>query len=515
MTIRTRFAPSPTGYLHIGGVRTALFNWLLTRRHGGQFILRIDDTDQERNRPEALQPILEGFRWLGIHWDEGPEVGGPHGPYFQSERNQLYVEAAERLIDSGHAYPCYRTPVELDAERKEAQLAKRPYVHRGEHRDTPAAECRRLLSERRGAIRLKIPLGRTLAIDDLIRGHVEWQSDLIGDPVILRPDGRALYNFATVVDDVGMAITHVIRAAEHLSNTAVQVVAYEALGHPTPQFAHVPVVNEPNSKKKLSKRDMKKFVTPEVRAKLQAVGWSDADIDSRDDLNPAAVACYRELGYLPAALVNYLGRLGWSLDDKTEIIPLDNMIENFGLDRVNQSPASFDPDKLYWLAGEYMRMLSIEERVAGVIPFLERASLCSPADQEKLRPKIKRIVEASGDRLKLFSDILLYGAPLLAKDPAYQPKAVEKRLKKPGSAELLREFQAVLSQTQPFEAAPLEETLRSFCERKQQQPAPLIHALRVATTGTEIGPGVFDCLAILGRDETLRRIDLALKLVAA
>lgn len=511
--IRTRFAPSPTGYLHIGGVRTALFNWLLTRRYGGQFILRIDDTDAERNRPEALQPILDGFRWLGIDWDEGPEVGGPYGPYFQSQRNQLYVDAAYRLLETGHAYPCYCTKEELEAERKEAERARKPYVHRGQHRETPASECRKLFQEKPAALRLKVPLARIVAIDDLIRGRVEWQSDLLGDPVILRPDGRALYNFATVVDDVAMQITHVIRAAEHLSNTPIQVLVYEALNYPSPQFAHVPLVNEPKSKKKLSKRDMKKFVTPEVRAKLKAVGWTDAEIDSRDDLNPATVAFYRELGYLPAALVNYLGRLGWSLDDKSELIQLKDMIAHFSLDRVNDSPASFDPDKLYWLAGEYMRLLPIEERVAGVIPFLQRAGLIAEPADEATRQKIQQVVIASGDRLKLFSDILLYGAPFFRRDPVYEPKAVEKRLRKPGTAELLLAFRDILADTEPFQPAVLEEKLRVFCETKQVGTGVLIHALRVSTTGTEVGPGVFDCLTILGREEVLRRIELAVSLL--
>lgn len=510
MSIRTRFAPSPTGYLHIGGVRTALFNWLLTRRLGGKFVLRIDDTDAERNRPEALQPILDGFRWLGINWDEGPEVGGAFGPYFQSQRNQRYVEAARQLLEKGHAYPCYRTREELDAERKEAERAKRPYVHRGQHRDTPIPETLQMIKERPAALRLKVPLGRAAAIEDLIRGHVEWQTDLLGDPVIVRPDGRALYNFATVVDDVDMKITHVVRAAEHLSNTAIQVLVYEALGAPMPQFAHVPVVNEPNSKKKLSKRDMKKFVTPEVRAKLKAVGWSDAEIDSRDDLNPATVAFYRELGYLPAAVVNYLGRLGWSLDDKSEFIPLDVMTANFSLDRVNDSPASFDPDKLYWLAGEYMRLLPVEERVNGVIPFLKRAGLLPEAIDDATRRKLERVVQACGDRLKLFSDILLYGAPFFRKDADYDPKAVQKRLKKPEAQTLLREFAAVLEKTEPFEPPVLEEKLRAFCEARGASAGNLIHPLRVATTGIEVGPGVFDCLAILGRAETLRRIERAL-----
>lgn len=510
MTMRTRFAPSPTGYLHIGGVRTALFNWLLTRRHGGQFILRIDDTDAERNRPEALQPILDGFKWLGINWDEGPEIGGPYGPYFQSQRNQLYVDAAYKLLDQGAAYPCYRTKEELDAERKEAEKAKKAYVHRGQHRDTTPAECRKLIQDKPAALRLKVPLGRTVSIEDSIRGHVEWQSDLIGDPVILRPDGRALYNFATVVDDVATKITHVIRASEHLSNTAVQALAYEALEYPLPQFAHVPVVNEPKSKKKLSKRDMKKFITPEIRLKLHAVGWTDEQIDSRDDLNPATVAFYKELGYLPAAVVNYLGRLGWSLDDKSEYIPLPEMIANFSLERVNDSPASFDPDKLYWLAGEYMRKLPEEEKVAGVIPFLRRAGLVGETIDPATQDKIRKVVAASGDRLKLFSDILLYGAPFFRKDPAYEPKAVEKRLKKEGIPELLAGFKEVLTRTAPFETAALEEALRKYSEEKGAPAGNLIHALRISTTGIEVGPGVFDCLAILGREESLRRIDMGL-----
>ncbi len=511
MTMRTRFAPSPTGYLHIGGVRTALFNWLLTRRWGGRFVLRIDDTDALRNRPEALQPILDGFRWLGISWDEGPEVGGPHGPYFQSQRQHLYLEAARRLLDTGQAYPCYRTREELDAERKEAERAKKPYVHRGQHRHTPPAERRRLFDAQPTALRLQVPAGQVVAVDDRIRGRVEWQTDLLGDPVILRPDGRALYNFATVVDDVAMQITHVIRAAEHLSNTAVQVLVYRALGYPLPEFAHVPVVNEPKSKKKLSKRDMKKFVTAEVRAKLHAVGWSDAEIDSRDDLNPATAAFYRELGYLPAALVNYLGRLGWSLDDKSEFIPLQTMIANFGLERVNDSPASFDPDKLLWLAGEYMRLLPLPEKVEGVMPFLRRAQLIGDAVDEALRTRIRRVVEACGDRLKLFSDILQYGA-FFFRAPQYDLPTLQQRLHQPGAAALLEEFAQRLPTAAPFEAALLEEKLRTFCAERSLKPGDLIHMLRLALTGVTIGPGVFECLHILGQEESLRRIGAALQL---
>ncbi len=528
-SIRTRFAPSPTGYLHIGGVRSALFNFLLTRRLGGQFVLRIDDTDAERNRPEALQPILDGFRWLGINWDEGPEVGGPYGPYFQSQRNHLYVEAAHQLLATGHAYPDYLTREQLADEKKAADAAKKPYVHRGPHRDTPTAECLRLMQETPTSLRLKVPAGKTLAIDDLIRGKVEWQSDLIGDPVILRaPDAtgvsRALYNFATVVDDHALKITHVIRAAEHLTNTAVQVVAYEALGAAVPQFAHIPVVNEPapkpgvtyaagekpNKNKKLSKREMKKFVTAEVRSKLRAVGWTDAEIDARDDLNPATVAFYRELGYLPAALVNYLGRLGWSLDDKAEIIKLDEMIANFGLDRVNQSPASFDPDKLYWVAGEYMKVLPLPEKVAGVVPFLVRAKLVTEPLDPATRTRLEQVILACGDRLKLFSDILLYATPFLKTDPDYAPESVDKRLKKEGAADLLRGFKTVLASADPYDPATLEALLRQYVKDRGVKADLLIHSLRVSTTGMEVGVGLFDALVLLGREETLRRIDLGL-----
>ncbi len=511
MTIRTRFAPSPTGYLHIGGVRTALFNWLLTRRLGGQFILRIDDTDQGRNRPEALQPILDGFRWLGINWDEGPEVGGPHGPYFQSQRDHLYREAALRLIDSGHAYPDYTPKEELDARRKQAEAAKQSYVHRGTHRDAPAAECRRLFAEKPTALLLKVPLGRTLVLQDLIRGRVEWQTDTLRDPAILRADGGALYNFATVVDDAGMRITHVIRAAEHLSNTPWQILIYEALGHPLPQFAHVPLVFLGG--KKMSKRDSDKLRTSEVMSALHAIGFADEEIKTRLDLNPIAVAFYRELGYLPAALVNYLGRLGWSLDDKEEIIPLDRMIANFGLDRVNNAPGNFDPAKLYWLAGEYMRMLPVSERVAGVLPYLRRAKLIpeGPLDDATSR-HVERVVTACGDRLKLFSDILQYATFFTKNDPPYDMAAVKKRVQKAGVPEALRDFAKALADVQPFEPAKLEDALRTFCETRGLKPGDMIHALRVATTGVTVGPGVFDCLDLLGREETLRRIGVALAL---
>lgn len=520
--IRTRFAPSPTGYLHIGGVRTALFNWLLTKRHGGQFILRIDDTDAERNRPEALQPILDGFRWLGIQWDEGPEVGGPHAPYFQSQRNERYVKAALDLLAKGAAYPDYSTKEELEARRKEAEAQKKQFVFRGARRDTPAAENVKAYQDNsRAVLRLKVPEGRKVIINDLIAGEVVVDTDTIGDPVILREpnaagEARPLYNFATVVDDADMRITHVIRAKEHLSNTPAQILAYEALGAPAPTFAHVPVVNAPKSKEKLSKRKMKQFMTPEVIAALRAVhavpaDWTDEQIKNSEDLNPATVAYYRALGYLPAALINYFGRLGWSLDDKTEILPLEQMIANFSLERVNNSPASFDPEKLLWMAGEYMKDAPVDVKLEGVIPVLRRAGLIGDAVDGALRAKIRQVIAACSERLKVFSDILQYGA-FFFRDPVYDPQAVKKRLHKEGAKDLLRELAVLLDGIEPYRADVLEQAIKGFCETKGIKLGDVNHVLRVATTGVMIGPGVFECLAILGKPEVKKRIARAMSL---
>lgn len=522
--IRTRFAPSPTGYLHIGGVRTALFNWLYAKKHGGQFILRIDDTDAERNRPEALQPILDGFKWLGINWDEGPEIGGPFGPYFQAERGQLYRDAAMKLLESGHAYPCYMAKEEIDALRKEAESAKQSYVHRGKDRTLDPADAVRRFKDKPASIRLKVPENRSVIIDDQIAGKVEVQTNTISDPVIARSDGSALYNFATVVDDVAMKITHIIRAKEHLSNTPVQVLVYEAMGIAPPVFAHVPVVNAPGSSKKLSKRDAHKFVTPEVIANLRAVHavpgeWSDEQIKKNESLNPVMVEYYRVLGYLPEALINYFGRLGWSLDDKTEIMPLATMIANFGFERINVAPASFDPAKLQWVAAEYMKAAPLQRKVDGVIPILQRAGLLSPlapggrgarGEGGVDRDKIAKVVTACGDRLKIFADVLNYAA-FFFRDPHYDPKAVKQRLHKEGMVEALREFAATLKDA-AFDVPTLEAKLQAFSEAKQLKGGDLNHALRVATTGVMIGPGVFECLVILGKTETLRRIDMALQL---
>ncbi|MGF1582250.1 MAG: glutamate--tRNA ligase [Gemmataceae bacterium] len=513
MTIRTRFAPSPTGYLHIGGVRTALFNWLLARQKGGQFVLRIDDTDAQRNVAEALEPILDGFRWLGIDWDEGPEVDGPHGPYYQSQRSDSYKVAALKLLETGHAYPLSDATERDEAKKASDEAKKDNFVFRGKNRDNSPEENVKLYNEKGNALCLKIPEDTTITINDHIRGKVEWKTELIGDPVIVRANGSPLYNFATVVDEVNMKITHVIRAAEHLDNTRLQAPMYEALGYPVPEFAHVPVVNEPNSNKKLSKRRMSAFMTKPVLETLHKIGYTDEDIQNRDDLNPVTIAYYRELGYLPDAVINYLGRLGWSLDDETEIINRADMIAKFSLDRVNKSPASFDPEKMLWVAGEYMKELPLDEKVQGVLPYLTRIGLVSEPVDDSMMAKIRTVVEYSGERIKIFSDILNIAPLFLKPDPDYDEKAVEKKLKKEPVPELLTGFKDVLAKFQAFDLKPLEEALVSYCEAKGVKKNLLIHGLRVATTGNEKGIGVFEGLIVLGKDETLRRIDLALQLV--
>jgi nondiscriminating glutamyl-tRNA synthetase len=560
MPTRTRFAPSPTGYLHIGGVRTALFNWLVARRHGGQFILRIDDTDLGRNRPEAVVPILDGFRWLGLDWDEGPtpdgtDSFGPHESYFQSRRNETYVEAAVKLIAAGHAYPDYLTKEEQTQDRidkhlktflaanpgasagqvqKESDAAakgQRPYQFRGALRDNDPADNLRRYHESPCPVRFKVETGRTVAVTDLIRsrgkdnepGVVEFDTDGIGDPVILRgpdpADGvcRPLYNFATVVDEIAMGVTHVVRAAEHFSNTPGQVLFYEALGATPPVFAHVPVVNAPKSKEKLSKRKMSQFMTPEVVAKLRDVhavpaDWTDDQIKAHEVLNPATVEFYKVMGYLPEAVLNYLGKLGWSLDDHTEVIPLDVMIANFALETVNESPASFDPDKLYWLAGEYMAALPMAEKIEGCLPFLRRAGLVGDSVSDETKATLAAVFTAAGDRIKLFTDAIQYAGPILRRDPKYDPKAVAERLKKPGVAERLTEYAGVLETLEPFTADALKESFLAFAAAKGIKPKDLDAPLRVAVTGTPVGFSLHDTMALLGRAEVLRRITLAANL---
>ena len=520
MTVRTRFAPSPTGYLHIGGVRTALFNWLYARRHGGTFILRIDDTDAARNRAEAVKPILDGFDWLGLDWDEGPtrdasgDSFGPHAPYFQGQRNDKYVAAAMQLIAAGHAYPDYTTAAEQDSRRDLAQRLKKAYVHRGSNRDVPPEENLRQYREKPAPILLKVPEGEKVVFEDHVRGRVEVGTDTIRDPALLRAPNDAgvcgaLYAFATVVDEIDFGITHVIRAEEHLSNTPVQVLIYRALGAPVPEFAHIPLVNYKSEK--MSKRKVPPLGADEI-TKLKACGWTDEEIKARDDLNITAVAYYRELGYLPAALINYLVRLGWSLNDTDEFIPLDVVKANFGLDRVTKASGNFDEKKLFWLQGEYMKLLAPAQKLAGAIPYLLRSKLVSDPIPDATRALLLKIAEAAGDRIKLFSDFVFYAAPILKDAPEYNPKAVADKLAKPGVGDRLRGFADDLRAVEPFDPPAVLAAFMAYATKVGVKPRDLDGAVRVALTGETTGFGLPETMALLGRDKVLARLEAALKL---
>ena len=491
MTARTRFAPSPTGFLHIGGVRTALFNWLLARGLGGKFILRIDDTDQQRHVDDAVKLILDGFRWMGMDWDEGPEVGGDHGPYYQSQRHEIYRAAADKQIASGHVYRDYSSEQDRAAEKRAAEKAKVAYRFKG----TPPTLEQIAQYDAEGktfALRFQVPSGRTLVLKDLVKGNVEHKTDEIGDFVIMRPDGSPLYNFASVVDDVSMEISHVVRAEEHLSNTFPQLLVFEALGATLPEFAHLPYVAEPGSKKKMSKREREKYEKMGILLYLHE---------------------YRERGYLPEAMLNYLSRLGWSFDDSQEIFSRAELVEKFSLERVHSAPASHDIDKLYWMEGEWMKTLPIERKVEGVLPFLKAEGLIDEPIDDATRARIVAVIEALGERLKIYSDILKLGRYFFAKTLVHDPDAVKKRLRKEGVAAMLEKLGKVLDEVDPYELAPLEVAVHSFAERENLPMGQVVNPLRVAVTGQGVGPGLYDCLVILGREECQKRIAQTLEML--
>lgn len=519
--VRTRFAPSPTGYLHIGGVRTALFCWLFSRRYGGQFLLRIDDTDQERNVDEALKPILDGLRWLGIDWDEGPDVGGPHAPYYQSQRSAHYQAAVERLLASGHAYRDYATTEEIQAEREAAQAQKQSFVYsRRWMAETPERQAEFEAQGRKAVVRLKMAREGTLVIDDLVRGRVEFEWAREQDHVIQRADGSCLYHLASVVDDYLLGITHVIRAEEHLSNTPRQVFIVQSLGYPLPQYAHLPFVAEPGSRNKLSKRKLDKYLKNRDFAELMERGAAIARAmnlqASQETFNPVVVDFYREIGFLPEAIVNYMALLGWSLDDKTEHFTREELTQHFTLDRVNKAPASFDPKKLMAFQERHMQLRSVDERTALVLPFLERAGLVSSPVSTETTARVRRIVEAAADRIKIAGDILEYVEFFQADDQfAYDEKAFEKHLRKSGAAELLARLRARLAETPNFEPGRLEAAVREFVESEGVKLTDVIHSLRIGVTGKTVGFGLYETLEILGREHCLARLEKTLNRVSS
>jgi glutamyl-tRNA synthetase len=520
MTVRTRFAPSPTGYLHIGGVRTALFNWLFARKHGGQFILRIDDTDAQRNVAEALQPILDGFRWLGLNWDEGPEIGGPLAPYYQSQKLPRYQEAVTQLLEKGLAYWDYATPEEMKAEMEAAEKEKRPKIYSRRWMAATDADRRRFEAEgRKGTVKLKMPREGVCRFTDHVRGEVTVEWAMEQDIVIQRSDGTVTYNLANVVDDFDMKITHVIRAEEHLSNTPRQLFMIEGLGYPRPEYAHVPFVAEPGSKNKLSKRKIAQYLKNPDFKKVYEHGKSIADrlkIETTpESFNPVLVEFYQTVGYLPNAVINYLMLLGWAHEDgQSEYFTRREMIDLFTLERVNKGASSLDVKKLFAFQERYMQQVSIAEKVDKALPYLQRAGLVTDPVPSSMRATVEQIVTAAGPRLKVAGDILDYSDFFLPDDQLpYNEKALEKHVNQPPGSEWIGELRQIVATAEPFNAETLKAKVEEFIQAKHVKPIPVSQTLRVAVTGKEVGFGTYETLAILGRERCLSRIDRALAVV--
>lgn len=485
MEVRVRFAPSPTGYLHIGGARTALFNWLFARHHGGKFILRIEDTDVDRTVEDSFSQIMRSLKWLGLQWDEGPEVGGPVGPYFQSQRRHLYHEFAEKLLQQGKAYLCYCTPEELAARRTEALRQGRAPRYEGTCRHLTEAEKRRLESEgRRPAIRLRTPDEGVTVVHDLIHGDVSFENALIGDFVIVKSDGFPTYNFACVVDDALMGITHVIRADEHLSNTPKQLMIYQALGFKVPAFAHVPMILAPD-RSKLSKRH-----------------------------GATSVEEFKEAGYLPEAIVNYLALLGWTPGDNQEVMSLEELVARFDLKDVSHNPAIYDVNKLTWINGHYIRELDVDYITRSLIPFLRKANYLEsdqPSDEEFVR--LRKLVSVVRDRAKTLVEMVDALSYFFRNELEYDEKGVKKFFSKPETVELLVDGMRVLSGLDTWTAASIEAAYRQLIQKKGISSAALFHPTRLAISGRTIGPGLFDIMELLGKQQTLRRMAEAIEYI--
>ncbi|SHJ04382.1 glutamate--tRNA ligase [Desulfofundulus thermosubterraneus] len=475
--VRVRFAPSPTGPLHIGGARSALFNWLFARNQGGTFIMRIEDTDLERSSRESEKNILEALRWLGLDWDEGIEVGGPHGPYRQTERLTIYQRYARQLLETGWAYHCYCTEEELAAER-EALLARGEMPrYTGRCRHLCEEDRRRLEAEgRRPVLRFAVPSGENIIVQDLVRGEVSFDADGIGDFIIVKSDGIPTYNFAVVVDDHTMGITHVIRAEEHLSNTPRQILLYRAFGWPVPQFAHVSLILG-QDRTKMSKRH-----------------------------GATSIEQYREMGYLPEALVNFLALLGWSPGGEEEIFTLEELKRQFSLERVAKNPAVFDLDKLNWLNGHYIRQSPLERVTDLAIPFLQKAGYISGEVTPEQYQWLKQLVAAVRDYLTNLSEINQHVDIFFA--PEVEPEDEEARSVLAG--EQVPRVLAALAEKIKATDGLNEETARSMLKKLPKElglgARKVYLPIRVALTGRIHGPELYQVIALLGKEKVLSRL---------
>ncbi len=473
-SVRVRFAPSPTGYLHVGGVRTALYNWLYARAQGGVFILRIEDTDVERSTEEAVRAILDGLRWVELGWDEGPEVGGPAGPYRQLEREAHYREQVAGLVREGKAYPCTCTPEELAARREAAREAKQSFHHLCRCRETGP------VAGRRAAIRFQVANEGAVAWDDLIQGRIEVARTEIDDFIIVRSDERntPVYNFAAVVDDAMMGITHVIRGADHIPNTPRQILLYEALGYRLPAFGHIPLVLG-TDREKLSKRH-----------------------------GDVALHEYQAKGYLPEAVVNYLVRLGWAHGDQ-EVFTREELVRVFRLEKVGAAPGVFDHAKLDWLNGLYIRQASPQRLADLLAPFWGPAGIDPELVEGRGQAWLLQAIPLFVERVKTLREMAGAMCFLFQAPTAWEPKAEAKYLT-PAHRENLRAAREALGSATDFSAEALEGLVRALVERRGHKLVDYAQPIRVAMTGTAASPPLFPILALLGRDEVMQRIDRAL-----
>jgi glutamyl-tRNA synthetase len=466
---RVRFAPSPTGYLHIGGARTALFNWLWARHTGGTFVLRIEDTDRERSTQPAVDAILEGMTWLGLDWDEGPGKGGPHGPYFQTQRLEIYKAQAERLVREGKAYACYCTREELDAGRKRAEAEKRQYRYPGTCRNKPFEPSQPHV------IRFRVPETGETSWDDLVKGRIATPHDTLQDEVILRFDGMPLYNFGAVVDDVTMEINLVGRGDDHVNNTARQILMYEALGYPVPRFAHLPMILGAD-KTRLSKRH-----------------------------GATNLLSYRDMGYLPQAVVNYLVRLGWSHGDQ-ELFTLDELVRFFDFKDVGATAGVFNPEKMMWVNQQWMKTLPMDELAKLALPAFRAAGLEAQDDA-----KLRHVVTVALERTRTFSEMAETFRYFYAK-PELDPKAQAKFLTK-DTKPVLESVRAGIAAMDVLETAALEKLFHDEAGKRALGLGKVAQPVRVALTGGTASPGMYDVVQILGKPETLARLDDAIRLI--
>jgi glutamyl-tRNA synthetase len=481
--VRVRFAPSPTGYLHVGGARTALFNWLYARGHGGTFVLRIEDTDTERSSWDMVAGIVDGLRWLGLDWDEGPDVGGPHAPYFQSQRLETYRAMVDQLVASGHAYSCYCPPEVLQGKRQAAEAAGGGWAYDRTCCALSAEDvARHDAAGTPRAVRFKVPAGRT-SFDDLVHGPITFDNANIEDFVILRSDRQPTYHLSVVADDIDMEITHVVRGDDHISNTPKQVLLYQAFGKPVPSFAHVPLIMGPD-KKRLSKRH-----------------------------GATSVMEYPRLGYVPEAMVNFLALLGWSPGSDEEVFSRDELIGKFTLEGISGGNAVFNPEKLDWFNQQHIARISAADLASRIEPLIRDAGLWNDGLTAERRDWFERVLTLLKPRVKRLDQIVEDIRPFLEDRPRRDEAAAAKHLAKAELRPALIALTTAFGSVDPFAPAELEKALRSTAEAHGIKAAALIHATRVAVTGRAVSPGLFEVIELLGRERTIDRLKDAIAVV--